>query len=111
MAFVELLQLSSNVLRDVVSLERGGGDVDHLLAQVDADGDCFRACIVGVLGERARVRARGRVDLVRDKLALETRLGVCEGKVWAGRGAPVVLGVMVLGRRRSAGHGEINLSG
>ena len=92
------------------SLERGGGDVDHLLTQVDVRGDrCQRARTVGVLGERARLGARGCVDLVRDKLVLETRLGVYEGKLWAGRGAPVVLGV--LDRRRSARHGEMNWSG
>ena len=61
---------------DVAPFERGGGDVDHLLAQVDVRDDRFRARIVGngVLGERARVRACGRVD--RPRLLLETRAGV-----------------------------------
>ena len=43
--------LRSDVLLDVVPLERGGGDVDHLLTQVDVRGDRFRARTVGVLGE------------------------------------------------------------
>ena len=75
--------VNRDVLLDVVPLERGG-DVDCLLAQVDVRDDRFRARAIGVLGERARVRARRRVDLVRDKLVLETRLGVCEGKLRAG---------------------------
>ena len=36
---------------DVVLLERGIGDVDHLLAQVDVRDDRLLARIVGVLGE------------------------------------------------------------
>ena len=68
-AFVKLLlDLGGDVLLDVVLFERGGGDVDglllHLLAHVDVLDDRLRARAVGVLGERARVGARGRVDLV-----------------------------------------------
>ena len=44
----------------------------------------LKSMFVPHLGERARVRTRGRVDLLRDKLVLETRLGVYKGKLRAG---------------------------
>ena len=72
-AFIELLlDLRGDVLLDVVLFERGGRDVDrlllHLLAHVDVLDDRLGAG-AGLLGERARVGARGRVDLIRDCLS------------------------------------------
>ena len=110
MSLVELRSdLGCDVLLGAVLLERGGGDVDHLLTQVDVRGDRFRARTVGVLGERARVRTRGRVDLLRDKSVLETRLGVCERELRAGRGAPLFLAVV--DERRSTRQLTMDLSG
>ena len=60
--------LRGDVILDVIPLERGGGNVDQLLAQFDVRDCRFRARVVGqsVLGEQARVGARGCVNLLRD---------------------------------------------
>ena len=103
--------LRGDVILDVIPLERGGGNVDQLLAQVDVRDDRFWARIVGhgVLGERVRVRARGCVHLVRNKLVPETRLGVCERELRVRGGAPVVLAVP--DRHKSTRQRTMDLSG
>ena len=62
---------------------------------------------LGVLGERARVRACGRVDLVHD--CFSRLVQVCERELRMGRGVAVVPAVW--DRHRSTRHRTMELSG